>query len=502
MGNEKNAEKIMDALHGLNCGEFKEVELDNNDSEGWFNRRNPATFKEFPLDTLPVKMRRYVEEKARALNQNPAALAFSLLVVAGACIGAAVKVKLGTDRFTASFLWLGLLGRSGCGKTPILEAGTKLIADVEKEFRQDHIQKFRQYKAESAKYERSLKSSKAAACDMVPPEPPQERKVTIQGTSTIEGIHKDIQANPRGLLIVYDELGSFFGDTQRRAGSSSEWLAGYDGRSICSSRKVAKEVYIPEAYWSIVGGCTPEKMAKFFTDTGHASDGMLSRFCLIWQPDIQGGLSREDISDETIQQMKSVMERLVRLEYVAGQPYVIRLDDMARNAWFSWQDEMYTSKMAVNTDQEASQFSKSEDLPARVAVILHILEIAESRDDFSLADVPQLIPLETFQRAEKITRWIMQETRYCFQRLLTSGEDVGKSEILGALTKNGEPMTVRDFGQVISKYRSDSGKGKLLLLLESLVSERVLVKDEYTAANNRQVVRYGFPGTGWESYHD
>lgn len=480
----------------------------------WRNRRNPDTFKPFPMACLPEAMRRYVEEKARSLNQNPAGLAFALLVQAGAHVGAAVKLRLKNDWFVAPILWLGVIGISGSGKSPLLAAGPGLVKDKEKELFELHRQEVKKYDMVKKAYEHELK----IACKQGnfedfrdPPTEPRRRKISVT-TATIEGLHRDIEDNPRGLFLLYDELASFFGDTERnqRAGASSEWLSGYNGSFINSSRKKADETYAGEACWAVAGASTPERLEEILRKGGRVSDGTLSRFCLVWPPEAEG-ISHEDVSENVIAAMKNILIDLHDVDFVDGKSHYVSLDAGAGRMWKAWQEEIYRKKNNVDTDAETSFLAKSEEVLARIALILHLLEnitrpdtpkSARYNGQFPSSDIPKMnrahkipkeISAETFQRAETIARWIINETRECYRRFGFVKPQASEEEILEIIRRNENPMTARDIGQAKGRYRSKNGRKQLEETLDKLVDAGKLAYEETPHGNGNLIRKYHLP---------
>lgn len=469
------------------------------------NRRDAADFEPFPLECLPDCVRRYATEKAAALNQNPAGLAFALMVQAGAHAGAAVKLRLGNDRSAAPILWYAVIGISGCGKSPLLEAGVSLIQNVETQLYRQYNADMEAYRQEMKEYERSQKEKgkSSGLANAPPPTMPGRRKIAVHGTATIEGIHRDLQANPRGLLLVYDELAAFFGDTERgqRSGASAEWLSGYNGATVNSSRKTSQEVYIPAAWWSIIGGSTPERLESILRNGHRVTDGTLSRFCLVWPPEVEE-MTDADVSEESIDTMKAILTRLIDVED-GDVPYYVNFDVGAAGLWKTWRKEIFQKKKLAATDAESSFLAKSEDLLARIALILHLLEAAQKSvtdwefgveqspagNDF----VPPTIGVDTFQKASTVTGWIMRETEACYRRFGFIAPQAPGDDVLRLLEGTGAPMTARDIGQKLSRYRDTAGQETLHRLLAELMEAGKLRCEAIPLGNNKQKVQYSLP---------
>lgn len=204
---EKIGLEPKEANRQIKCG-IEKAKRDaslQQDTDDWqdTNLRDPATFQDFPLECLPEPVSRYVREKANALNQNPSGLAYALLVLAGACVGAKVKLKLGNDRLAAAILWFALIGISGSGKTPLINACVALVSEMESIWHKQYVKEMRVYEREKAEYERSLKSKTVLAragneeCVHVqPPSNPSSGNSPSPGQPRLRGYTKTWKGTP------------------------------------------------------------------------------------------------------------------------------------------------------------------------------------------------------------------------------------------------------------------------------------------------------------------
>lgn len=485
-----------------------------NESWEWRNRRNPDDFEPFPLDCLPDPVKQYVVEKSASLTVEPAALALLILLEAGACAGAVTKLRLGNDWLVAPIIWGAIIGVSGSKKSPVLGAVDKLVRAANDLFRRQHEEAMRKYRAlvKASKFVKKDGEDGEQTLAELPPEPVL-RKSSITN-ATLEALQQYVQAYHRGVLVKKDELASFFGDTTRnsRDGEASDWLSGHSGAPVNAIRKTVAHASVAEAHWSVVGGITPDEFRTQMRKGHRLSDGTLSRFCLVWPPDMQE-LSHEDVSLEAIQRMEAVMILLLAMDFVDGKPYEVSLSAEAKTQWQTWREEIHRESLTVDSDAESSFYRKSEELLARVALILHLLEstvkyfsadtqevpditlflsiLAERKNVMS--NIPNEISGETMQRAEIATRWIMAETLDSYQRLsFTKPQDISE-EILDIIRENPESMSVRDIGQKKRRYRSGDGKEQLEKTLDKLVKAGRLQCQTTKVGNGKAVLKYSIP---------
>lgn len=484
------------------------------------NRRDPENFEPFPLHCLPERAKRYVEEKARTLHQNPAGLAVALLTQAGAHIGASVKLRLGTDWFTTGTLWFVFIGLSGNGKSPAINSVAALADDkIEKLYeayyaeQNEYLQAVKAYEKAKRKGE-NVKAPTAPGCNRV-----------IVTDATYEGLIKAVKESGGRILLKVDELISLFSMTNRTKtpGEAQKWLSGYSGESVTTVRSTSQEIHIRDAYWSISGGTTPEKFREFISAEGRDKDGTLSRFVMVWPPE-ETEYIENDVQTESVLEMKKVMERLIDFQPPADgrrRCQTIVFDDDTKKAWKQWMKAIFYAKQNSNTDMEVSFISKSQDLLPRIAIILHCLQAAEDAidadngtnkrnvetvdgvtysDPMELAlSVPRTMQIETWNAALEITQWLRQETLSCYRQLMlispeTPDESVNK--ILAVIQDSGQTgLTMREIGQKIKRFRYKDGQAILSPILEKLVLDGKIKKAPVKSDNNRISEKYFYVNT-------
>jgi len=86
---------------------------------------------EFPLTVLPKYFRKLVHAYSEALQCPPAFVAMNFLTIISGAAGNAVTLKLKSSWKTAPFIWLGIIGVTGSGKTHPIEAAMKPIYELQ-----------------------------------------------------------------------------------------------------------------------------------------------------------------------------------------------------------------------------------------------------------------------------------------------------------------------------------------------------------------------------------
>ena len=162
---------------------------------------------DFPLDTLPETLAAFVRMQAKSTGGDVSAVSMAALT---ACSGAIdqqnqLKMKKSGDWHVRSRLWTGLIGDPSSKKTPIINAVTSPLRRLE-----FHARKA--YEFELKRWQ-TLKDDGAEAGER--PDPPT--RYTI-GDTTTEKVADVLSRQPRGLLVVADELSAFIGNMDRYRG--------------------------------------------------------------------------------------------------------------------------------------------------------------------------------------------------------------------------------------------------------------------------------------------
>ena len=478
-------------------------EADETNSVRWRNRRNPKTFKPFPLDCLPDVTRQYIVEKSRSLKQNPAGLALFILAQAGAHLGPAVKLRLGNDWFTAPIIWGCYIGNSGVGKSHALSAEDRLIQEANERFGQEYDNarsKWLEAKKEAAKHKKSDNNDETFCL----PEPIR-RHVTVSDV-TFEGLVKHMRGSKCRTLLQYDELVSFFATASRnnQPGESGKWLSLHNGGKIATARAGAMEYFIPRGYCSVIGGSTIEKLRTILLKDDRVTDGTLSRFIFAWPPKTPK-FTIEDITEETIRKMSDVILSLIYYE-PAEASTILELSSETRKLWNRWREDVFNQQDSVETDLESSLIAKSEDLLPRLAIILHCLEAAENQTDKTeyqpLGDntfgevrsallIPSEVTADVWRRAETLARWFVNETFEVYRMLgflKTDGQNETE-QVLDAIKQN-DGLTIQQISDKFSRFRSREDKERLRSILDNLVTAGKLKRRSDKASNNKQLIIY------------
>jgi hypothetical protein len=220
-------------------------------------------------------------------------------------------------------LWTAIVGFSGTGKTPGLDVSRRGLDEIE------YLQKSRrleQQRAHTAKAERARaefkkwKAEVATAVENKQPPPPQPTDADDPGefvaprlyvtNVTIERLAVLLQARPRGMLYIADELAGLFLNMNRySSGSDREfWLEAYNGKRYVVERMGRPAIAVDHLLVGMTGGFQPDKLAKSFAGD---NDGMYGRILFAWpeEPNYQALANNvAEIEPEFLNAMKRLVD--------------------------------------------------------------------------------------------------------------------------------------------------------------------------------------------------
>ncbi len=251
----------------------------------------------FDPDILPRPWSRWAVEQANAVGCPVDYVAAALLASASAWIGNSRRIAATSDWIEPPHLWFALMGMPSTGKTPaqrpFIDACKLLEMDERPVWQERMAEHGQQTDICNARREQWKVEVKAAIKNgNTPPEQPQDSMPTdppgmprvIIKDSTIEEATNILVHNPKGLLMLRDELAGWIGSFDRYGGEGSDrafYLECWNGGSHTVDRvkKTGQPVEVAYASLSILGGIQPDRLREALAG---ADDGFTARFLYIW----------------------------------------------------------------------------------------------------------------------------------------------------------------------------------------------------------------------------
>jgi hypothetical protein len=249
---------------------------------------------EFPDDVFRGPCQQWLEEAAHASGVTPAHVAVPLLGVASGLIGTARRVRPTKSWSQPMTLWTALVGFSGTGKTPGIDATKNVLSQIERD-RRDRIARLKHAHEERAAAAKAAQKKwreeveAAVKGGSTPPAMPLEAMVPdgfvaprlYVTNATIERLAVLLQAKPRGGLYLADELSALFANMGRYSNGRDDqfWLEAWAGGRYVVERMNRDPVIVDRLLLGLVGGFQPDALARSFAGD---QTGMYSRFLFGW----------------------------------------------------------------------------------------------------------------------------------------------------------------------------------------------------------------------------
>ena len=348
----------------------------------------------FPIEAFPPTFQAIVKCLKEQAKFNIDHVSTMILTTASALIGNSCKIQIKNTWKENCILWTSIVADSGSMKSPIINFCTEPLLQIEIDLADKHVDKIKDWEDERDDF---IGDKRNKGLQFNKPKP--RRPDMILSTATIEGVRDAFARNPRGFILLQDELAGWIKDmTAYSSGSAQEqWLSLQNGKFIKNNTKGTESEFVSNPFVSVSGGIQPSKLYLMAKD-GRGSDGSLYRILFSF-PDSEPvqKLDDNDIEIETIDLYKSLMTRIFSL----GSPenkeallaefkeitnnadkhgqYNIKLSTEAKKLFFAWNETMSNQ---INEDLENSTFrsiiKKMEGYIPRFALILESMYWADT----------------------------------------------------------------------------------------------------------------------------
>jgi putative DNA primase/helicase len=328
--------------------------------------RTAAPVPHLEPNMLPEALRPWLCDEAERACIPLEFVAVPALVALGAIIGRTVGIRPGErDNWTkAPNLWGAIVARPGQLKSHALEVGTrplgKLSARAFAEYDAKRVEREAAAVAIEGQIAAAKRRSDSARADL---EALIRERDALEVTcrryktndATVEKIGMLLADNPRGMLLVRDELVGWIAamDKAGREGERQFWLEAWNGSGEFIFDRVKRgTTRISNLCMSVVGAIQPARLSTYVAQSldGGGGDGLLQRLqLLVWPDDIgQWRTCRQWPDVDGYEDASAIFERLdvVRPEALGAQPDerlpFLRFSEVAQRSWDSWRDHLET----------------------------------------------------------------------------------------------------------------------------------------------------------------
>lgn len=415
----------------------------------------------FPVDVLPEPIRSFVADAAKAIVCDASYIALPLLSGLASAIGNTHRIALKRGWSEPAIVWTAIVGDSGTAKSPALELGLRPIRKRQHDAMKEHAEAMKQHADALAMHERDAAHWKRSKSDTPPPAKPEAPIADRCWTddATTEALAVLLQQNPRGLLMVRDELAGWFNFDRyaggKGGGDVAKWLEMFGGRPMVVDRKTGGTLYVPRAAVSIAGGIQPETLRRALGQE-HRDNGLASRLLLTCPPRKPKRWTEADVDATTEAAVAAVFDRLYALTPEADdngdeQPRLVTMTDDGKRVWIPFYNEHAGEQVNLSGD-EAAAWSKLEGYAARLALVVHLTRWAAG--DASLRDASR-VDEASIAAGVVLARWFGEEARRVYAVLSESDDDRETRRLFEWIKHKGGTVTVRDLTHGLRAYRGD-----------------------------------------------
>ncbi len=430
-------------------------------------------WRPFPTEHLPDPLGAFVLTVSRAMRCDPTFVALPALAVCSGMIGATRTIRLKNSWAEPAMIWAAVVGDSGTLKTPPYKRAVAPVVAMQATHLKAHRAEAEAHRAELRDYERQKRRSKDDDPGD-PPAPPVCTRIYSRDT-TIEALGGLLVDNRTRFLVGRDELSGWltsFNQYKAKGGSDlANWLELHGLGTLCVDRKTGepRTIFVPDVGVSLCGGIQPGVLRRALTPQ-HFSAGVPARLLFAYPPRKPKEWTEDDIDAGAEAGYHRLVKELAELEPGAdadGNPYPVALG-LAPDAKAEWVRfyARFALKQSETEGELAAAFSKLEGYAARLALVHHVCQAAESgaRNPVGLASVRAGIAL---------AEWFTAEAERVYQML---GEGAGEQEtrklvevVIRLAARHGGRVTVKQLQRANQRrYRS---AGDAEAALQGLVAQ-------------------------------
>ena len=372
----------------------------------------------FPLDLLPASLRPWINDASDRAQVPAEFIAAPALVTLGGIVGRSVAIhpKAHDDWLVIPNLWGMVIGRPGVLKSPAVNEALGPIKRLAGEAQHAHEEDSAQHEARRMMAKASLSASQemakaaaksgdseklataendliAANRDLEEAETHERRYFTNDGT--VEKIGELLNQNPRGLMVIRDELSGWMRNLEKsgREGDREFFLEAWNGTGRFTYDRIGRgTLHVDALCLSMLGTIQPGKLQSYITGAmagGAGDDGLLQRFQVTVWPDITGEWKNVDRSPcaaarerafKVFQSLDNITGELVgAIEGFDGVP-ALRYAADAQELFDAWRADLEArlrSPEMEKTPAFEAHLAKYRSLQPTIALLLHLADAVD-----------------------------------------------------------------------------------------------------------------------------
>lgn len=390
----------------------------------------------FRPNLLPPLLRRRAYDIAHRLQCPVDFVAAPLLVALGSIIGSrcAIRPKQRDPWTEYPNIWGAVLAAPGQLKTPAVSEALRFYHRLELRAQLEHEAASVQYVGERFAREIGVKALKERAqqearkvdvgdvagnfsnpiyrqiAELQTQDKPPTLKRYRTNDATVEKLAELCVENPQGLLVMRDELVGLLAACVKegKEGDRAFYLEAWNGNATFRQDRIGRgSIAVERLSLSLFGNIQPARLQQFmFGMDGLQHDGLLQRFQVMVYPDTPARRALVDQHPDRAAEeaLDAVVEMLAYMDFQAmgaappegrGASYY-RFDAVAQQRFYEWYQRLDTKISSEESPLMAEHLSKFRKLVPALALIFHVVAIAEDGEGKGAIDAIALA---------RATRW-------------------------------------------------------------------------------------------------
>lgn len=346
----------------------------------------------FPVDVLPAKLQEIVNEANATLGFPKDYIAGSMLTAMAAVIGNTHSAEAMAGWKEYAILFVALVGCPGVCKSHPLSYLMQPLIDHDAEKAAQFAEALKRY---NAAMELTPKERVANGYELNPAEPRRVRFMMQDVTN--EAVHRILSENPRGLILMYDELAGWVKNFNRyNSGSESEfWMSVFNHKVAMSDRKSSQSgVFIRNPFLCVIAA------------NNRNANGFMERILYVFPADQskpKWDRTRRLPSFDIAAAWREILSRLIGIVPKADGNGEIIPEDVpfspdALDRLYQWQNEQTDRCNADGSDTLTSIASKLEIYAIRFSLLLALA-------DWACGGEKKLIDVDTVERSIRLAEY-------------------------------------------------------------------------------------------------
>jgi hypothetical protein len=407
-------------------------------SSGWYKpeplQDHLPAVRPFTQELLPNSLRQLAADISHRMQvpiDFPAAAL--ILSLAGAVNRrASIQPKANDTGWTVvPNLWGGIVAPPGCLKSPVIQAATLALNQIQSEWHKE-------FGSASAEYSRvceedELRHSawkeafkKAAKGNGSGPERPGSTALepvlrrVIVNDATFEMLHQIMSQNPAGILLLRDELTGWLSQLDRagREGERAFCLQAWNGDTGHDIDRIGRgTIHVEACCMSLMGGIQPGRLRSYLSDAirdGPGNDGLMQRFQILVWPDIDPTWKYVDVSPDPILAAGTagIFRSLISLD--SESPLRFRFSSQAQELFVEWIGDLEAKIRGADLHPAlVAHLSKYRSLMPSLALLFELADLAcyEGFDGLRPAVPHNVVSLEHARQAAEWCDYLESHAR-------------------------------------------------------------------------------------------